>query len=395
MAAVTALTASAQCDWRGSMTPYPLATVTPALPDTLRPVGIVYVARHGARYLTSAKKVDKLITLFSGADCRGDLTERGRRFLRLLNEVKCRTDGRWGLLDSIGYEEERVLAENMRSRFPAFLHSGTVEARSTYVPRAIMTMYTFVYRLATLSPYLNIVTHEGPATDSLLRFFDTDTAFVSFKNDGAWKSVYDAYFDREVPLRPAEAMLNTHGSLSEKRMREVTMEAYDVLRSLNATGIAGDPVEYFTAEELQVCWRVSNLAHYLQRSTTRISALPSEAAAPLLKRIVADIDTIASGRSRADTRLYFGHAETLMPLLSLMRVEGCYAPDAAVDDVWRLWDDSQIVPLGANLEIDLARSRTGRLYVRAVLNGRVVSAVPGGGSVTEWQKAKSAWLSYL
>ena len=46
----------------GSMMPYDFSACDPVpqWPDSLRPVFVAYVARHGARYLSGPKKVDEL-----------------------------------------------------------------------------------------------------------------------------------------------------------------------------------------------------------------------------------------------------------------------------------------------------------------------------------------------
>lgn len=393
--AATSLAASPSPDWRGSMTPYPLDNLTPMLPDSLRPVGVIYVARHGARFLTSAANVDNLRRRLAGADAMGDLTPLGRKFIALLNTVEQTTGHNWGMLDSVGYREERTLGARMQSRMSAMLRSGVLVARSTYVPRAIMTMYTFVYRIAMKEPYLNIVTHEGPEQDSLLRFFDTDKAYRAYLKDGDWKPTYDNYVDSHIPTRPATALLGSETGLSDSQLRKITLEAYEIVRSLDAMGIDDSAAPFFTTDELTECWKASNLRHYLQRTANRCSDIAARAAAPLLRQVVDDMDQLTRPDNMCRGKMYFGHAETLMPLLSLMQVEGCNAPDAQPDEVWRHWDDSRIVPLGANLELDLARAPSGEIYVACYLNGTPTSPCNGLQPISPLNLVKAEWERIL
>lgn len=387
----TAAIARAIMPWRGTMTPYNLNIIPAQVSDTLTPIGIIHIARHGARYITSPDGVEAMRNSLESARRRGTITALGERMMLVIDAVDSITDGRWGMLDSVGRVEERMLASGMRDRFPRLLRMGRISARATYVPRAIQSMYGFTYRLATLSPYLNITTHEGPREDTLLRFFDTDSLYVEYLAKGNWRDVYEQYAEKIVPRRPAVAMLGTQYPASDKELRDFAMQAYSMLRSLRAMGMEAHISPFFTDQELENCWRVSNLKHWLQRTQTPWSSLPATASMPLYDRLVADIESIATGTSPYHAMLYFGHAETLMPLFSLIDLGGCNAPECTPDQVWSHWQDWRIVPLGANIDIELYRGQSGCVYVSAVLNGHRQGASASLGSVETWQRVKQVW----
>lgn len=104
---------AAQAQWEGSMTPINLDRTPEAVPDSLTGVGVVRVARHGARFLTSDKTVEELRGLLTEAQGAGRLSADGASFLRLLNDVASTTAGRWGQLTPLGYQEESALAEQL------------------------------------------------------------------------------------------------------------------------------------------------------------------------------------------------------------------------------------------------------------------------------------------
>lgn len=378
--------------WRGTMTPYNLAVTPAPVPDSLVPVGVIHVARHGARYMTSPKNVDRLREALDKAAGEGNVTAMVERMQDVLYRIDSLSDGRWGMLDAVGRQEERRLAEQLRAEMPEALTRGQVQAWSTYVPRAIMSMYSFTYRLATLSPYLNIQTHEGPRQDTLLRFFDTDPEYVAYLKDGAWKEVYKEYYDRMVPVRPAISMVGRLSGYSEAHLRDITMAAYEVIRSFDAMGQEFDPSAYFTDEELMACWKVSNLRHYLQRSATRVSDVPAAAAIPLLNAIFDGIDRIDTDTSPLRGLFYFAHAETLMPLFSLIDLPGCNAPDVATDEVWRVWQDARIVPLAANLDIEIYRTPSGETLISTVLNGERVAPSQGLPLMPTREALQQKWV---
>lgn len=78
---------------------------------------------------------------------------------------------------------------------------------------------------------------------------------------------------------------------------------------------------------------------------------------------------------------WFGHAETLLPLFSLMRLPGCFALPLNWDNLADEWRLQEITPLGANLAILILRSVTGRHYAAVRLNGRTVAPIQGAPSL--------------
>nr|WP_289760752.1 hypothetical protein [Duncaniella muris] len=75
--------------------------------------------------------------------------------------------------------------------------------------------------------------------------------------------------------------------------------------------------------------------------------------------------------------LRFGHAETLMPLLSLMHLPGCYYMTNYFDTVGMHWRDFYVVPMASNLQMILFRAESGNYYLRVDLNETPVSLIPG------------------
>ena len=87
--------------------------------------------------------------------------------------------------------------------------------------------------------------------------------------------------------------------------------------------------------------------------------------------------------------LRFGHAETLMPLLSLLRIPGCHYMTNYFDTVALHWKDFDIVPMGANLQMVLFKTDKGDYCVRFDLNERPVPLLPNSDEIyTPWQQAR-------
>ncbi|MDE7347207.1 MAG: histidine phosphatase family protein, partial [Muribaculaceae bacterium] len=387
----------------GSMMPYDFsgAEIQPIWPDSLKPVYVAHVARHGARYISSAKKLEKLQGAISKAAAEGTLTKEGRRFDALLKGVLAATGNQWGLLSQVGAEEERRLASDLYHLLPGLLRNARANAISTYVPRVVMTMYEFNHSLTVESSGISISASEGRGFSPLLRCFTADSAYAAYRDNGDWRKVSEHLTDSIVSPEPAHRILGKSSGFSEKHLKKLTLEMYDVLQSLTAFGLPAPTDEFMSEADYRACWEVDNLEHYLRNTITPLSDLAGEASAPLLARILSDADASLGARMEANARrragmtqsaeegydanFYFGHAETLMPLLSLMRLPGCYSDSSDFFTLYDRWRDYDVVPLGANLDIILLESPRGNSYVTLRLNGRFVAPM-NGALIVSWSE---------
>ncbi len=377
----------------GTMMPYDFSLVTPPQwPDSLKPVHIAYIARHGARFLSSEKKIAHIRECLEQAEAEGKISEKGIAFLSLIRKVENATGTEWGALNSVGREEQRRLGKEMATAFPGLTEN--IEARATYVPRVVMSMYEFCHSVAVCNAEAEVNTSEGQRFNSLLRFFTTDPEYVRFLKEKPWekdKKIRE-YIETLLPAEPARRLYNHGVALSEEEAKKETAEMYGILQSLRASDLTAPTTYWMSEGEYSNCWKASNLEHYYARTRTDISSIPTEAARPLLDTIIMSTDQALGMDSVGGADLWFGHAETLMPLLSLMNVEGCNAPAATPEEVCGLWKDYEVVPLGANLELIFLKSAAGRIYLLARHNGRHVGIGPfSAARLPEWNEVKAYW----
>lgn len=402
-------------EYEGTMMPYNFdgVDVVPVWQDSLQPVYLAHVARHGARYISSPKKLDKLRKAIAGSKESGSLTKTGIAFESLLDRISEVSDGRWGALSEVGCMEEQQIAKNLYSLMPSLLKDAKVNAISSYVPRVAMTMYEFCHQLAWMSSDVRISSSEGKEYDALLRCFEADPEFDKYRSEGEWKLLHDSIIDAKVSPEPAKRILGNQRGLSDKKLRKLTMEMYDVLQSLDAFGMPAADQQFMSADEFKSCWEVDNMEHYLRNAITPYSDMAGKATAPLLAKIVADADNALDNKrlemtlksagmysegilpERYDANLYFGHAETLMPLLSLMGVEGCSYVSTDLDVLSSKWRDYDIVPLGAHLDIILLAGPSGTIYVALQLNGNFLPPLPDGKIISTWESYRNYLINLL
>ena len=383
-------------DCLGSAKPYPAPDEPAEYPDSLTPVFLNHVGRHGARFLSSPKTSVDLARRLQSADSAGVLSPLGKELLGLVTHVIEVSHNRWGALDSLGMAEQRGIASRMFRAYPVLFREGKVYALSSYAPRCVMSMYEFTHQLDRLNNNVEIYTSAGRQNSPLMRPFDVVKDYVEWAASKQWEAPYDMFFETTAPASPARRLLNDAKVLGNHDAQEFSWNEYKVLAGLPAMGIPVDYGKYFTKEEMNALWACENLGHYLRRTATTLSAEPALIASDLLLNLINSTDAAIDGRGTSDVELRFGHAETLMPLLSLMRLTGCYYMTNYFDTVALHWRDFDVVPMAANLQMVLFKSDAGRYYVRFDLNEHPVPLLPGSDRIyLPWAQAREYLMHCL
>lgn len=388
---------SAECE--GSLTPYPAIRYTIETPDTLEAVYISHVGRHGARYPAGSLHCLTLQKALKTADSLGTITPLGRDLQKLNDEVIKASEGRWGALDSLGMAEQRGIAKRMALTFPElFKDRGTVNALSSSSPRSMMSMYSFVHALDDHNSKMNYVTTTGPMNAPLMRPFDVDADYLKFRKDNVTGPVYDTYFNSVCPVAPIERVLgDNYPYESIEKKRDLAITEYYVLAGLRAMSMENQFEKYFSEEEMTALWSCFNLRQYLQRTATSVSTIPADIASQLVMNIVNKTDEAVLGVNPAVADLRFGHAETVMPLASLLKLPECYYITDNFYTVAREWTDFFVVPMAANVQFILFKSKkTGNFFLRTELNERIITLLPGDERMyIPWGEAREYMLSCI
>ncbi len=366
-----------QCE--GSLTPYPLEVQPAHYPDSLVPVFINHIGRHGARYPSSSANCLKLRDVLAKADSTGTITPLGRKLLKLTDEVIMLSTNRWGALDSLGIAEQQAIAGRMFYNYTeVFSGDKVVEAYSSYSPRAMMSMYAFTHQLDRMNNHLTFTTSTGRINSSLLRPFDIDEDYLEFRRNKTWAPAYEEYFASACPTSAIRRVLGDKFDLGEHG-QELAMTEYKVVAGLSSMGLESRMKEFFTETEANALWSCANLQQYLQRTATTVSEVPADIAAALVMNIIETTDNyINNNDSQVGAILRFGHAETIMPLASLLRIPGCYYLTNYFDTVATHWRDFDVVPMASNIQFILYKSRTAnRFYMQVLLNETPVAMRKG------------------
>lgn len=386
-----------QCE--GSLTPYPSEVPDESHPDSLVAVFINHVGRHGARYPSSAANCRELKAALMKADSLGTISSTGRELLKLTDRVMRLSAGQWGALDSLGMAEQAGIATRMLRNYPELFGGDvSVSALSSYSPRAMMSMYSFTHRLDRLNNETTFTTLTGHTTSPLMRPFDTVQDYIEFRDNKVWEPVYNEYFDATCPTTAIMRALGSRYPFDNAdHVRRLAYSEWAVVAGCSAMSVEVDPLVYFTSDEFNAVWSCFNLRQYLRYSASTVSSVPADIASQLVLNLVQTTDAFINGDKDTTVRLRFGHAETLMPLVSLLRLRGCYYLTNYFDTVALHWRDFDIVPMAANLQLVLFRSRnSGRYYLRASLNETPIPLLPNSDELyVPWQQARDYMMQCL
>lgn len=383
---------------QASLRPYPLDVKPTAYPDSLTPVMINHVGRHGARYAASSTNTELLKRALDKASAEGTITSLGKKLLTITDEVISLSKGKWGALDSLGEYEQRMLASRMFQTFRPVFDNAVVNAISSYSPRVMMSMYSFTHQLDRLSNKIEFTTTTGRKNSYLMRPFDTSEEFKEYYKSAEVLDTYNAYFRQTCPVTAIERVLGKNFEYNDADHKQnLAITEYYVLAGLSAMSYECDLSQFFTIEEINSLWSCFNLRQYLQRTATTLSSIPADIATDLLKNIIETTDDFIAGDSSVNVFLRFGHAETVLPLVSLMRLPGCYYMTNYFDTVARNWHDFDIVPMAANLHLILFKNdKNGKYYVRLDLNEKPLAFIPNSDDIyVSWSAARNYFTRCL
>lgn len=355
---------------------YPTTTTNPTpAPKGYEPFYISHYGRHGSRYLIGDNDYKHMLDLLREASDAGALTPLGRDIMARLESVWIEADGRGGDLSPLGVRQHRGIAERMyRDYAPVFKGAVEIDASSTIVPRCILSMDAFCERLKELNPALLISRQANGRTTRLLNNHTEEA--IAFRNSAEYKERY-----RKFELRHTDGERMVKAVFNDPDFVEGRVNPHDFIWGMywlasDMQNMETDVSFYdvFTSGELFGIWQSFNYRFYVADASNSLNGGIMDAnAAPLLRSMIEAANAcIAGGDKGAAFR--FGHDGNLIPLLSLLRFEGCTGDTNNPDEIYKVWADFKLVPMGSNIQIVFFRnSKTRDVIVKFLHNERETS----------------------
>lgn len=350
-----------------------LPVLTPA-PEGYEPFYIDHYGRHGSRWLISPEQYHYGIAVLEKAEKAGKIAERGRQVLAMIREVEAASSGRLGELSDVGAEQHQRIARRMYGNFPqVFAGNAHVDAKSTIVIRCILSMQNATGELMALNPALRITVDASRHDMNFMNF--TDTVAGKLRSAAAKSRI------KELQKR----YVNTSYTLGRLFADSIwaKQNCDDMKLVFNLADLAGNMQSHhqfehvnlydlFTTDELYSVWACNNAFWYIYAGFTPVTrGRVPYMEANLLRDFISTADAhVASGDNGANLR--FGHESVVLPLVSLMGLDGYDYSTADVDDIYDLgerWPSYKVFPMGCNVQWVFYRNQAGGdVLIKVLLN---------------------------
>ncbi|MCM1369704.1 MAG: histidine phosphatase family protein [Candidatus Amulumruptor caecigallinarius] len=352
---------------------YPSTTAdnTPA-PVGFKPFHVSHYGRHGSRYLISDNDYLRVSRLLHKADSANALTAKGKELMTRLDTLMTETRGRGGDLSPLGRKQHHDIASRIMINYPeVFAANSQITARSTLVPRCILSMASFCESLKEKNPRLSIDMESSNRYMPYLCHSEKESDLFN-SDKGWWKEVLRKFKDKKTnPDRLVSTVF------SDLVFVERYVNPYDFMWGIYWLASDAQNTEgkisfhdYFTAEELFDLWQCFNATFYGQHA----NYIPAEGkhlknAENLLNNII-DTANQAIASDTPSAALRFGHDGNIIPLAALMHLENCYGEDDDINNFYKTWCDWKVSPMAANIQLIFFRNpkEPGKILVKFLHN---------------------------
>ena len=331
-----------------------------APPKGKRPFYISHYGRHGSRYINRRSGYEIPYKMMVQAAAVDELTPVGKRVLQEMNIILEDSEDRWGDLTSFGKNQMRHIARRMINRYPdVFADSSCVSARSTTVPRCIMSMETALLELAIKNPQLNIKMDASKSTQWYMNHQDPILPRATLNAES--KKAYDRYCATRLGNSRLMELLFKNPDIVKELVDESDFNYYLMkmgLFQMNTHLYQNTYLtELFTTDDLYRMWQIDNVLWYMQYGFCPLNGGEYPySQRHLLRQIITDADSCIK-LPHPGAQLRFGHETVLLPLVCLLGINGYDLKTSDLDEIEaRGWWSSSVFPMSANLQFIFYRS---------------------------------------
>ena len=330
---------------------------TPA-PKGYKPFYISHYGRHGSRYLISDNDYIRVHNLLRQAKNQNALTPLGLDILNRLDTVWQEAQGRGGDLSPLGVRQHKGIAARMFENYPeVFKGKAKLSARSTLVPRCILSMASFCESLKENNPALDITMESS---NRYMPYICSSTpASDEFNSSkGWWKEAARKFEQRQVkPERMVKAVFNNEDFVDRYvNPSDFMWSMYWLASDAQDTENKISFYDVFTPQEAFDIWQCFNADFYAKHSNfPAANGVHLDDAKPLLRNFIEGVEAAIDGTGDNAT-LRFGHDGNVVPFTALLHFDGCYGETEKPEDFYKVWCDWKVSPMAANIQWVLFRN---------------------------------------
>lgn len=369
------------------------------IPKGYAPFYISHYGRHGSRWLISENDfLSVLKTLKSAAESKA-LTENGIKALKKLEKIWELAEGHNGDLTELGAKQQEGISRRMiTNNFQAFEGKSLVTARSTVVPRCIISMAYFTNELIANNPSIHLTMESSDKYMKYLNYHTKES--IDFRSgDSFWQEEKRKFKQDNIqPERFMNNLFNDKNYIYKNVNPEKLMEGFYWIAS-DMQNIDTDISFYdlFTKDELFNIYQSVNYQTYVNDGPSPLSkGLVKRNAIPLVKNILDEAEYYIDNKIRGAS-LRFGHDGNIIPLLALLHIEGMDNEEMNPKEVYKVWNTFQAAPMAANLQLIFCKNKKDNVLVKILHNEREVK-IPLETSqfpYYEWKDVKSYLSSII
>ena len=369
-------------DYDRLFTPQPL---TPA-PKGYIPFYMSHYGRHGSRWLISKDSYTSVVEPMQKARQYGKLTAKGEEVLGQLEAfVKLPVpnfpalDGQYegaqlrlGDLSSVGERQHHGIGKRMTQNFPEIFKAKNVaiDARSTVVPRCILSMVAECEELMAANPTARI---HNDVSEALQYYLNAPrTGLVKAMREKS-RNAKRQFGYQVKPDRLMQVLFHDQQWVADSlKADRIMSQLFEIVTNMQSHDTDIDLYPLFNNDEIYDQWRTRNISWYLDYGPAPQTggAMPFSQK-NLLRNIIETADTVI----QTQATLRFGHEVCVMPLACLLELDNC---GIAVDDLNELdkyWRNYRIYPMACNIQLIFykpKKSLTSQkdILVKALLNER-------------------------
>lgn len=344
-------------------------------PEGFTPFYINHLGRHGARYLSSSKSIDKILNELIEASERKELTPLGEELLKDVLQLKNSEEGKYGLLSQIGKDMEFGIGKRMYKNYPqVFKENREILAEATYVKRTQESMNEFLKTFKENISEDNVKTKINKKVDPILRFFDLNLEYIEFKENGDWKTMLNSFQNRsKIYLEITNRIFKSKDMLSAKNSLKFTTDLYGLYTNQYDIGENVGLSKYFTQEELKYFWANKNLSMYLEKGPSSMGQnLPMDISFALLEDFLSTSENAIKNENIA-ANLRFAHAETVVPFASLLKIDFASKQTNDLNNVENIWKDYEVSPMGVNIQWIFYKNEKNDILVKMLYNEKEIN----------------------
>jgi len=359
---------------------------------------VSHIGRHGARYALGGSVYEEQLAVWTKGHEKGWLTPSGEAFYQAYKDFYPAIALREGNLTQKGQDQHRYIAGQIYRNYPSVFKGKThAEAVSTVSHRVIVSMFSFLSELDNLDRDFTFGADYGQPYQSYLL---PDVIDSGAERHGDAEVKFRQFRDQVLDLDGLLAKWFTRPDSLVTNKYKFCFDLHTVVSTLDNTDVPEIPealYSVYTPEERYNLWRVNNYRDYqLLGRSPDTENLRMKAMSALLKDFVEKADEdMRTGQ--VQLRLRFGHDSTLMPLLSLMDVNGMGAAIEDPYEVEKYWQNYNI-PMACNFQLVFFKSKKNPdILVQVLLNGFEATLplpMAAPGSFYRWEDVKACYSHY-